>query len=179
MRDGSSLLLRPVRPEDEPLLQDIANHMGPEDLRLRFFVPTRGLSHAMAARLSQIDYDREMALVALTEDGTTALGVARFSADPDNRGAEYAVEVRSDWKGRGLGWLLMTKLMDVARRRGIGELTGDVLRENSDMLRMCRALGFTLGTNPQDPELVRVVKPLTAAAPSQEPPPNANISSLL
>jgi acetyltransferase len=164
LRDGTDLLLRPIRPEDEPLLQDIAHHMDPEDLRLRFFVPTRGLSHFLAARLSQIDYDREMALVALHGDPLTAVGVVRFSADPDNSRAEYAVTVRSDWKGRGLGWLLMTSLIDVARRRGIGELIGDVLRENDAMIKLCRALGFAVKAHPQDAELVRVVK-LLAGAP--------------
>ena len=89
-----------------------------------------------------------------------ALGVSRFAADPDNRRAEYAVEVRSDWKGRGLGYLLMTRLIDVARRRCIGELVGEVLRENAAMLRMCRALGFTIRTDAQDPSLVQVSKVL-------------------
>ena len=120
----------------------------------------KGLSHQLAARLTQIDYDRQMALIALAHDADHALGVSRFAADPDNRRAEYAVEVRSDWKGRGLGYLLMTRLIDVARRRGIGELIGEVLLENAAMLQMCRALGFTIGADPQDPELARVSKPL-------------------
>ena len=80
LRDGTAVRIRPLRPEDEPLLHDLAAHMSPEDLRLRFFTPVRGLSHALAARLSQIDYDREMALLA--EHDGTALGVARFFADP-------------------------------------------------------------------------------------------------
>jgi acetyltransferase len=165
LRDGTPLVLRPIRPEDEPLLQDLAQHMAPEDLRLRFFVPTRGLSHALAARLSQIDYDREMALIALApdpaaQDRSMIVGVGRFSADPDNRQAEYAVTVRTDWKGRGLGWLLMNEIIAVARDRGIAELVGYVLRENDNMLRMCRALGFAAATHHEDPELVHVVKPL-------------------
>ena len=83
-------------------------------LRLRFFTPIKGLSHAMAARLSQIDYDREMALVARTEEGGPALGVARFSSDPDRTRAEFAVALRGDWKGRGLGYLLMTRIIEAA-----------------------------------------------------------------
>ena len=137
---GRSLRLRPLRPEDEPLLHDLAAHMSPEDLRLRFFTPVRGLTHAVAARLSQLDYDREMALLA--EHDGMALGVAHFFADPDKLRAEYAIAVRSDWKGRGVGYLLMTRLIEIARQCGIGELVGEVLRENGPMLQMCRELGF-------------------------------------
>src|SRR5438067_2970454 len=96
LRDATELRLRPLRPEDEPLLEDLAAHMTPEDLRLRFFARMRGLSHALAWKLSHIDYARAMALVAL-KDGA-ALGVARFHAEPDRSRAEYAVAVRSDWK---------------------------------------------------------------------------------
>jgi len=160
LRDGALVRLRPIRPEDEPLLQDLASHMSPQDLRLRFFTAMKGLSHQLAARLTQIDYDREMALIALEADADQILGVSRFAADPDNRQAEYAVEVRSDWKGRGLGYLLMTRLIDVARQRRIGELVGEVLRENTAMLQMCRTLGFTIGADAKDPGLVRVTKPL-------------------
>jgi acetyltransferase len=89
LRDGTAIELRPIRPEDEPLLHDLVAHMSAEDLRLRFFMPIRSLSHRLAARLTQIDYDREMALVAL--HGNTALGIARFFADPDRERAEYAI----------------------------------------------------------------------------------------
>src|SRR4029077_3572862 len=99
-----------------------------------------------------------MALVARRPDDGTALGVARFSADPDNRRAEFAVALRSDWKGRGLGYLLMTRVIDIARRRGIAEIFGDVLRENEPMLKLARGLGFILCDHPEDRELVRVAK---------------------
>jgi acetyltransferase len=160
LRDGAVVRLRPIRPEDEPLLQDLASHMSPQDLRLRFFTAMKGLSHQLAARLTQIDYDREMALIALAADADQVLGVSRFAADPDNRQAEYAVEVRSDWKGRGLGYLLMTRLIEIARQRHIGELVGEVLRENTAMLQMCRALDFMIGADAKDPSLMRVTKPL-------------------
>jgi acetyltransferase len=160
LRDGTRLVLRPVRPEDEPILQDLAAQMNPEDLRLRFFTPIKGLPHPLAARLSQIDYDREMALVARLAENGMALGVARFSADPDNRRAEFAVALRSDWKGRGLGFLLMTRLIAIARERGIAEIIGDVLHENEPMLSLARALGFTLSNLPQEPEVVRARKVL-------------------
>src|SRR5207237_6983131 len=106
------------------MLRDLAPHVCHEDLRLRFFSPVQGLTHAVAARLSQLDYDRELALLA--EHDGTALGVVHFFADPDKLRAEYAIAVRSDWKGRGVGYLLMTRLIDIARRRGIGELVGEV-----------------------------------------------------
>ena len=126
--------------------------MSPEDLRLRFFTPVRGLSHVVAARLSQLDYDREMALLA--EHDGTALGVAHFFADPDKLRAEYAIAVRSDWKGRGVGFLLMTRLIDLARQWSIGELVGEILRENNAMLQMCRELGFATTPDPDDPSIV-------------------------
>jgi acetyltransferase len=142
LRDATVLRMRPLRPEDEPMLHDLAAHMSHEDLRLRFFTPVSGLTHAVAARLSQLDYDRELALLA--ELDGTALGVVHFFADPDKLRAEYAIAVRSDWKGRGLGYLLMNRLIEIARQRGIGELVGEVLHENEPMLRMCRELGFAI-----------------------------------
>jgi acetyltransferase len=163
-RDGTPIALRPVRPEDEPLLQDLVAHMSREDTRMRFFAPMRELSHTLAARLSQIDYDREIALLA-QHDGTT-LGVARYFADPDRLRAEYAVSVRSDWKGRGVGYLLMTRLIEVARQAGIGELVGEVLSENGPMLEMCRALGFATTADPQDATLMAVRKALSTPQPA-------------
>jgi acetyltransferase len=158
LRDGTVLRVRPLRPEDEPMLHDLAAHMTPEDLRLRFFTTTRGLTHRVAARLSQLDYDRELALLA--ELDGAALGVARFAADPDRLRAEYAVAVRTDWKGRGLGYLLMMRLIDVARQQGIGELFGEILRENEPMLQMCRELGFGITPDPNDASIVLVSKRL-------------------
>jgi acetyltransferase len=168
LRDGTEIQLRPLKPEDEPLLEDLAAHMTPEDLRLRFFAAMHGLSHALAWRLSHIDYERAMALVAL-KDGV-ALGVARFFAEaaPHSESgsrAEYAIAVRSDWKGRGLGYLLMTRLIAVAREWRIGELSGQVLAENHRMLQMCRELGFSIRTDPSDGRVVQVRKVL-----AQEPP---------
>jgi acetyltransferase len=137
----------------------LAAHMSREDLRLRFFTPVRGLTHRVAARLTQIDYDREMALLA--EHEGVALGIAHFFADPDRQSAEYAIAVRSDWKGRGVGYLLMTRLIDIAGKCRIGELTGEVLRENAPMLEMCRTLGFTISPWPEDPAVLEVRRTLT------------------
>lgn len=172
LRDGTEVHLRPLRAEDEPLLEDLAAHMTPADLRLRFFAAVRGLSHALAWKLSHVDYDRAMALVAL-KDGA-ALGVARFHAEPAAclqlaRRAEYAVAVRSDWKGRGLGYLLMTRLIAVAQEWRIGELVGQVLSENHRMLAMCRELGFSIASDPNDATIIQVRKVLSA-----EPLPRAS-----
>jgi len=160
---GTEVQLRPIQPEDEPLLHDLAEHMSPEDLRLRFFTPVRGISHAVAARLTQIDYDREMALIALRPNaalGGTALGIAHFFADPDRLSAEYAIAVRSDWQGRGVGYVLMNRLIELARQCGVGELVGEVLRENQPMLAMCRELGFAVEPDPAEPGIERVKKVL-------------------
>jgi len=155
-RDGTRFRLRPIRPEDERAVIDLVSRTTPEDLRLRFFVAMKELTHQFAAKLTQIDYEREMALVAEAEEPHGEIwGVARFFADPDNTSAEYAVIVRSDLKGRGFGYALMTALIAVARSRGIGELFGDVLSENVPMLQMCRKLGFAIEHHPFEAGLMR------------------------
>jgi acetyltransferase len=160
LADGRELILRPVLPEDEPAFQDAFAKLTPEEIRLRFFAPLKTLSHIQAARFTQIDYDREMALV-LAMPGipgkSEVFGVARIAADPDNERAEYAIIVRHDLTGLGLGLLLMRRIIDYAGKRGIGEIFGDVLRENTTMLRMCQELGFARTDVPDDPGLVRVV----------------------
>lgn len=160
IKDGRSFLVRPILPEDEPLVHEMFARMTPEDIRLRFFAPMKKLSHQAAARLTQIDYDREMGLVAVAPDPQTGqcimFGVVRIAADPDNVRAEYAVMVRSDMKGQGLGYILMNKILDYARSRGVKEVYGEVLRENSNMLAMCRTLGFVRKENLDEPGVVEV-----------------------
>jgi acetyltransferase len=151
--DGTVIRLRLIHPEDEPLLQDLAAHMSPEDLRFRFFAAMRGLSHELAARLSHIECERDAAVLAFAEGAEEVLGVARFSADPDKRAAEVAIAVRSDRKGHGLGHLLMARLIELARQRGIARLVGVVLPENAAMLQLCRGFGFTITIDPGDPKL--------------------------
>jgi acetyltransferase len=163
LADDRQLLLRPVVPEDEPSLQATFAKLTPEEVRLRFFVPVKTLSHVVAARFTQIDYDREMALV-LTEPGIAGTGeiygVVRIFADPDNLRAEYAIIVRGDMTGLGLGILLMRRIIDYARKRGLGEIYGDVLRDNATMLKLCDFLGFVRSTDPDDPNIIRVTLPL-------------------
>jgi acetyltransferase len=160
LNDGRTLLLRPIRPEDEPMLKANFHRLSPEAVRLRFFAPIKELTHETAAGLTQIDYDREMALVLADHDAPGAAdlyAVARFSTDPDQEKAEFALTVRDDVTGRGLGTLLMRRLIDYARTRGIGEIFGQILRENSRMLAICRSLGFEEAADPDDPA-VRLVR---------------------
>ena len=143
-RDGRSFPLRPVRPEDASLIDDLLAHTDAEDLRLRFLSPLKRLPRQLAARLTQIDYDREMAFVVFADETCANLAaVGRLSEDPDRERAEYAVLVRSDMQGHGVGYALMQQLVAYARMRGIGEIFGHVLRENRGMLDMCDDLGFT------------------------------------
>jgi acetyltransferase len=137
---GRRLKLRPIRPDDEALLQRFIGHMTPEDIRLRFFGPLRELTHEMAARLTQIDYDREMAFLLL--DGEELMGVGRLAADPGFGQAEYALAVRSDMQGRGYGALLLRHVLAYAEKRGVKRVIGIVLRENRKMLELSRRLGF-------------------------------------
>ncbi len=134
------LRLRPIRPEDEDLLNAFTRNLSAEDIRLRFFGPMRELSHEMAARLTQIDYDREMAFLLL--DGEALLGVGRLAADPDFEQAEFALVVASERQRRGYGELLLRHVLAYARTRGIKRVVGQVLRENRKMLELAKRLGF-------------------------------------
>jgi acetyltransferase len=152
---------RPIRPEDEALYAAFVARLTPEDQRLRFFSARADLSHRFLARLTQIDYAREMAFVALEAATGELLGVVRFVADPDYTQGEYAIMVRSDIKGRGLGWRLMQHLIAYAMAEKIEQLYGSVLAENTTMLRMCRELGFSVEPEPDDATLRHVVLRLT------------------
>lgn len=162
LESGIEALLRPIRPEDEPALRTFAERLSAEDVRMRFFQPLRSLSHDFAARLTQIDYDRQMAFV-LTERGLPGaadiLGVVRLARDDiDDRGGgsgEYAVTVRSDLSGRGIGRFLMARIIDYGRSIGLDAIFGLVLSENRAMLTMCLALGFRLDPVADDPSLIR------------------------
>jgi acetyltransferase len=152
-------LARPIQPSDVKLYPRFLERMDPEDMRLRFFVATRGLSHETLVRLTQLDYDRDIAFVALEKPGGDMAGIACYAADPDGNAAEFGIMIRSDLKGHGLGTRLMLLLIDYARREGVGELFGRVLRENTNMLALCTELGFVYD-EADDPLTVRVSLPL-------------------
>lgn len=146
--DGEQMILRPIQPEDEPALIELFDAMTEEERYMRFFSPMPQVPHQMAARLSQIDYDREMALV-LAERGklpgkARLVGGARIAGDPNNERCEFAIGVRHAYTGMGLGIMLLGKIVDYARRRGYREVYGDILRENQPMLGVCRKLGFQI-----------------------------------
>lgn len=173
--DGQPLVVRPIRPEDELQHRRFLESLDPQDVRLRIFYSRHDLPRSELARLTQIDYDREMAFVAEARDehGTPqTLGVARALSDPDGLEAEFAIIVRSDLKGRGLGTLLLQRLIEHARERGTRRLVGLVLRENTRMLRLARALGLQADPDGSpDPDVVRVVLE-THACPTAAPSPS-------
>jgi acetyltransferase len=158
--NGREIFIRPMRPDDERFYTDFMARMTPEDIRLRLFMPMRQFSHQFIARLTQIDYAREMAFIALAPDtggASEMLGVSRLCADPDYERAEFAIMVRSDLKGLGLGWVLMRQLILYARSEGLQSLYGMVLKENATMLRMSHELGFQFEPVPDDGSLSMVV----------------------
>ncbi len=156
---GASFLLRPIRPDDARLYPDFLARVTETDLYLRFHERFRVLPDELLIRLTQLDYDREIAFVALEKTGELA-GIVRYAADPDRAQAEFGVLVRSDLKRLGLGRTLMELLLRYARAHGIGSLLGFVLRENHAMVAFARRLGFTLGADADEPGLVRLVLPL-------------------
>ena len=160
------VLLRPIRPEDEHLYKAFFDKVDPNDSRLRFFQPVRNLTHDFLARLTQVDYAREIAFVALS-DMNELLGVSRFATDPDYEQAEFGILVRSDIKGRGLGSALMRHLIAYARAEGLKELAGYVLAANTGMLALATELGFTTRWADDDPAIRYVVLQLN---PPQAPP---------
>jgi acetyltransferase len=158
--DGTRLRLRDIDAADGERLQDLLRNMSAADIRMRFFAPLRELSPALLHRLSHPDPEREIAFAAVApaeDDGL--LGVARLALDESGRG-EFALAVRSDMKGHGIGYLLLARLIERSRARGIPEMWGDVLRENEAMLQMAREQGFHLEDHPDEGELVRVRKAL-------------------
>jgi len=152
LADGRAVFVRPVRPEDESLYGPFVAAVSAEDARLRFLGPVRDFSHAVLARFTQLDYARAMAFIALDELTGEMLAVARLhTIADDDKTAEYAIIVRSDMKGHGLGWLLMQLIIEYARSKNYQTVLGRVLHENMAMLRMCKELGFHIAMDPEEP----------------------------
>jgi len=153
LKNGRKALIRPIRPEDEPAHYEFFKHLSPEDLRFRFFGVVRELSHMEMARLTQIDYEREMAFIATApgaEGQAETLGVVRASTKPDNSSAEFAIIVRSDQKGLGLGRKLMEKIISYCRERGTAAIKGQALLENKGMQGLAEKVGFDVWRNSDD-----------------------------
>ncbi|MDD1779652.1 bifunctional acetate--CoA ligase family protein/GNAT family N-acetyltransferase [Enterovibrio sp. ZSDZ35] len=153
LKDGTPILLRPILPEDEPNHKSFVERVSVEDLYKRFFSDVGELNHEALANLTQIDYDREMAFVAVQRDVSGSdeiLGVVRALANPEHTDAEFAVLVRSDLKGKGLGRILMDKVIDYGRLSGLKRLNGMTMPSNSGMIALAQRVGFSIDVQLQD-----------------------------
>ena len=162
LKDGWRIFARPIRPDDEPLIHQFLHHVSKEDLRLRFFSSIKEFTHQFIARLTQLDYARAMAFVAFDEATDEMLGVVRFHSDSIYETGEYAILLRSDLQGRGLGWALMQLIIEYAKSEGLKRITGQVLQENTVMLKMCRELGFEVKTDAMERDLSDVTLSLVS-----------------
>jgi GNAT superfamily N-acetyltransferase len=157
LANGASVQVRAIRPSDEEDVVHLLQSLDTESVRLRFFAYIRHFSHAMAARMTQIDYDRELGLIAFTADATPhAVGLATLISDPDGVEGEYAILVHQAIAGEGLGRRLMEQLIEHARAIGLRRVIGDVLQENTPMLDLATRLGFHSRRHPDEPGCLRV-----------------------
>jgi acetyltransferase len=170
LADGRELLLRPILPEDEPALQALVRRTPARELMMRFFQPLRELPHLMAAQLTQLDYDREMAL-AIVGPGRPGkaeiFGVVSLAADPNNERAEYSLMVDHALKGQGLGKWMMRRIIQYARECGLREIYGEVLQENAGMLHIDRLLGFRVKPQLDEPGVMHVTLQLQGTSESK------------
>ena len=171
LRGGGEYRVRPIHPSDAQMLQRLVREASPESRYMRFASRIMELPPSMLARFTLIDYDRDMALVAVhrertvLEDGSLSyteriVGVSRYAINPDHTSCEFALLVADDFASQGLGARLMHSIMDVARERGMSEIQGLVLVENQKMLKLMRRLGFEIRSYPEEPEFKLVVHPL-------------------
>jgi acetyltransferase len=159
--EGIDITIRPIRPEDAEIEQAFVRGLSQESKHFRFVSELHELSPAMLARFTQIDYDREMALIAVLEKeaGEVEIGVARYVINPDGESCEFALVVADAWQHRGIGHKLMDALMDIARDKGLKIMEGDVLTGNRGMLGLAKSIGFVISDG-EEPALKRVVKRL-------------------
>jgi acetyltransferase len=145
LRDGTPLTIRPIRPEDEPLIIELHGRHSEHTIRMRFFSLVKTLSRDSLIRLCHLDYDREMALAAVKEsaEGAMIVGVSRYYLHPETGAAEFAVVVQDSHQRQGLGRHLLKRLVEIAKEKGVRKLYGQVLRENGPMLALTASLGFS------------------------------------
>jgi acetyltransferase len=153
-RDGEPHVIRPIRPEDAEQHAAFFGRLSPQDIRYRFFSAMRELSAEQMARLTQVDYDREMAFIAVRAASGETVGAARLVCDHDRTEGEFAVIVQADTKGKGVASRLMRKLINWGRSRGLSSVVGLVLADNAPMLEFMRHLGFALHRMPEEPDVV-------------------------
>jgi acetyltransferase len=155
---GVSVTLRPIRPEDATMERAFVHGLSEQSKFLRFMFGLKDLTPAMLSRFTQVDYDREIALIALidTPDGEQQIGVARYTVLPDEQTCEFAIVVADAWQGKGLARRLLAQLADTARQRGLLTMSGVTMRENQRMIELSRSLGFQTRTDKDDPDLVQM-----------------------
>ena len=154
LRNGLEVVIRPVRPGDEDLATECLRRVSRADLRLRYFAAVRASDPEFVKRLIQVDYSTAIVFVAIDRFSGAMIGAVRLHLDEPRQRGEYAILVRSDLKGQGLGWELMQLIIAWANWRGLGSLEGEVLRENTTMIEMCRELGFEIGPALDDNSVV-------------------------
>jgi acetyltransferase len=162
LADGTDITIRPIRPEDADLVKRFVHDLSEESKYFRFMNSVQELTEEMLARLTQLDYSREMALVAVTCDHEpeTELGVARYSINPDGETCEFALVVADKVTGKGLGQKLMVSLMEAARSAGLAKIEGEVLSHNHNMLKLMTRMGFAIHPSSEDAGIMKVSKPL-------------------
>jgi len=165
LADGTKITIRPIRPEDAELEQTFVRDLSEESRYFRFMNSVQELSQAMLVRFTQIDYSREIALLAVmqshdkkTPHKEIELGVARYAINPDGESCEFAIVIADHMHGKGLGNKLMNALMDAAREKGLKVIQGEVLSHNSHMLKLMKNLNFTIKPNPEDDSVKSVYK---------------------
>jgi RimJ/RimL family protein N-acetyltransferase len=148
--DSWRIFVRPITRNDDLMVRDLLAHVSKEDLRLRFFDSIREFSAQFIAKLTQLDYARAMAFVAIDEASSEMLGVVWLYSNSIHETGEYAILLRSALHGRGLGWALMQLIIEYAKSEGLSRIYGEILQENSVMLKMCREMGFKVKTDAED-----------------------------
>jgi len=160
--DGTNITIRPIRPEDAEIEQEFVRNLSDEAKFFRFMTPVHELSEVMLEHFTQIDYDREMALIAVTDTNglEVEIGVCRYSINPDGESCEFALVVADEWQHKGIGHKLMGSLMDAARSKGLKTIEGQVLSKNHNMLTLTTALGFSISESEGDRGVKKIAKAL-------------------
>ena len=156
LKDGSRVFVRPIRSDDAPKILSLLRSVSQEDLRLRFFDSIKEFSHEFISKLTQLDYSRAMAFVASDEAEGDIVGVVRLHSDSAHETGEFAILLKSDRKGRGLGWALMQLIIEYARSKALKSISGQILHGNSVMLNMSRELGFDVKVDPTERDIYNV-----------------------
>jgi len=162
LNDGTEVTIRPMRPEDADMQQEFVRNLSEESRYNRYMSSIKQLSQPVLVRFTQLDFDREMALVMvrMVDGREEQIGVSCYFTDPDNESCEFALVVADNWQGRGIGPIMMNRLFDAAKKQGLTIMRGEVLANNKGMLKLMAKIGFTVSTHPEDRQLTWVTRPL-------------------